>query len=92
MNVAFLERVVDSAFHMRSFTPEILLEIEDKGNVQFTNCDHNASCYIRFLIYLQEVWLELFDLTEREFKLRETEIATDIDSKGDTFLLICGVG
>ena len=63
---------------MRSFTPKILLEIEDKGNVQFANCDHNACCYIRFLIYLREVWLKLFDLTERELKLRETEIATDI--------------
>jgi hypothetical protein len=35
MNVAFLERVFDSAFHMRSFTPEFLLDIEDWGNVQF---------------------------------------------------------
>jgi hypothetical protein len=79
MNVAFLlERVFDNAFHMRSFTPKILFEIEDKGNVQFANCDHNACCYIRFLKYLQEVWLKLFDLTERELKLRETEIATDI--------------
>ena len=79
MNVAFLlERVFDNAFHMRSFTPKILFEIEDKGNVQFANCDHNACCYIRFLKYLREVWLKLFDLTERELKLRETEIATDI--------------
>jgi hypothetical protein len=78
MNVAFLERVFDSAFHMKSFTPEILLEIEDKGNVQFANCGHNASCYIRFLIYLREVWLKLFDFIECEFKLRETEIDTDI--------------
>jgi hypothetical protein len=46
MNVAFLERVFDSAFHMKSFTPEILSEIEDKGNVQFANCGHNASCYL----------------------------------------------
>ena len=53
MNVAFLERVFDNAFHMRSFTPKILLEIEDKGNEQFANCDHNACCYIRFLIYLE---------------------------------------
>jgi hypothetical protein len=29
---------------------------------------------------LQEVWLKLFDFTEREFKLRETEIATDIEN------------
>jgi hypothetical protein len=35
MNVAFLERVFDNAFHMRSFTPKILLEIEDKGNQEF---------------------------------------------------------
>ena len=50
MNVAFLERVFDNTFHMRSFTPQILLEIEDKGKIQFADCDHNACCYIRCLI------------------------------------------